>query len=406
RGYGGPQGFFALESQMDACAAALGLDPVEFRRRNVIRAGEGSPIFRALGEGKEGFDQTIQSYGLDTCIEKGMASIGWREKRGKPGSGKKRRGVGCAFAMHGTGIPGVDMGAAAIKMNEDASFNLMVGATDIGTGSDTVFAQIAAEVLDVAAEKIQVYSSDTDFTPFDVGAYASSTTYISGQAVKKASEAVKAQIVKVAARLLEVPADRLRCRGGKVFDPAGRSVTYEEIALHSLYVDAQFQIMGIASHMSYDSPPPFATQFAEVEVDCETGEIKVEKLVACVDCGVAMNPKMAEGQIEGGLMQSLGYALSEAFHFDEQGNLLETSFRDYALFTALDMPPIETHLIETYEPTGPFGAKSVAEIPMDGTAPAIANALFDATGVRITEIPITPERMRAALQGVGKNGKS
>ncbi|MCS6804870.1 MAG: molybdopterin-dependent oxidoreductase [Blastocatellia bacterium] len=401
RGYGAPQGFFALESHMDELAELIGMDPIEFRKRNVVKQGDETPIAEVLGEGREGYKQIIRSYGLDECIERGMEAIGWKEKRQQAASSQQgpgvRRGVGVALALQASGIPGVDMGAASIKMNEDGSFNLLVGATDIGTGADTVLAQIAAEELSVPVERIIMYSSDTDFTPFDPGAYASSTTYISGGAVKKAAVQVKQQILEVASRLLEDNIENLRCEAGRVMSVSGQSVSYEEICLSALYQRDQFQIMAVASHMSYDSPPPFAATFAEVEVDTETGVVRVVKIVSAIDCGIPVNPQAAEGQIEGAVTQALGFALTEDMPHDGQGRMLNTDFKTYRIFTAMDMPEIIPILVKTYEPTGPFGAKAIAEIPINGPAPAIANAIANAVGVRLRDLPFTPEKVWRAL---------
>src|SRR5579859_3656379 len=342
RGYGVPQGIFALESHMDEVAKTLGMDPIVFRQKNWIRQGDENPLSVALGEGKEGLAQVIQSCGLPGCIDKGKAAIGWDEKRGHPGEGRIRRGVGVAIAMHGTAIAGLDMGGASIKLNDDGSFNVLVGATDLGTGSDTVLAQIGAEVLGVPVSDIIIHSSDTDFTPFDTGAYASSTTYISGGAVKKAAEQVREQICEVAGRMLNAPPDALHLENRRVYAPDGRSVSISDVALHSLHVENQHQIMATASTMSYDSPPPFAAQFAEVEVDSETGSVRVVKMVSAVDCGRAINPATAEGQIEGGATQALGYGVCEEMRYDDQGALLTTDFTTYHIFRADEMPAMET----------------------------------------------------------------
>ena len=399
RGYGCPQGFFALESHVDEIASALGEDPVEFRGRNHVVEGDDQPIAEVLGEGKEGFRQLIRSCGLPQAIVLGAQAVGWKGKRSAPrGDGALRRGVGMAIVMQASGIPGVDMGAASLKMNEDGSFNLLVGATDIGTGADTMFCQIAAEALGVGIEKIIPYSSDTDMTPFDPGAYASSTTYVSGHAVEKAARLVLRQIQEVGARMLEEDVDAVVLHGEKVCAKDGRFVTYPQVCLSSLYQKDQFQIMATASHMSYDSPPPFAAVFVEVEVDTETGLVRVLKLVEAVDCGQVVNPQMAEGQVEGAAVQSLGYALYERMPLDADGRMQFRSFRDYTIATATDVPEIVTILVPTHEPTGPFGAKAIAEIPINGPAPAIANAVFHATGVRIRELPLTPERVLAALR--------
>ena len=402
RGYGVPQGIFALESHIDEVAKALGMDAIEFRKKNWIKAGDENPLSVALGEGKEGLVQVIQSCGLPECIERGKAAIGWEEKHGKPGEGHIKRGVGVAIAMHGTAIAGLDMGAASIKMNDDGSFNVLVGATDLGTGSDTVLAQIGAEVLGVPVSDIIIYSSDTDFTPFDTGAYASSTTYISGGAVKKAAEQVREQICEVAGRMLNAPPQDLRLENRRVYAPDGTSVSLSDVALHSLHVENQHQIMSTASMMTYDSPPPFAAQFAEVEVDTQTGAVRVVKVVSAVDCGRAINPATAEGQIEGGATQALGYGVCEEMRYDEQGALLTTDFTNYHIFRANEMPAMETMLIETSDPYGPYGAKAVAEIPIDGVAPAIANAVADALGLRVREAPLTPERVWRVLREASK----
>ncbi|NLE76406.1 MAG: molybdopterin-dependent oxidoreductase, partial [Chloroflexi bacterium] len=339
RGYGTPQGFFALESFMDEAAAALGMGPLELRRRNWVQPGDTFALAKALGEGREGFETPIASCALAECVAQGAAAIGWGQAQPPdPQRPHIRRGQGVACSAQGSGIPGLDMGAASLKMNDDGSFNLLMGATDLGTGSDTALAQMAAEVLGVGLEEILVYSSDTDLTPFDKGAYASSTTYISGMAVKKAAEDVAQQIKEVAAKILGAPAGDLSLAGRAVFAPDGRRVSLEEVALHSLHVANQRQIMAAASHMSYLSPPPFAATFADVEVDVETGEVRVVKLVCAVDCGVAVNPAAAQGQIEGGVTQALGYALCEEMIYDEAGRLVNPSFRGYHIFRADEMP--------------------------------------------------------------------
>lgn len=408
RGYGCPQGFFALETHVDEICAAIGEDPLEFRRRNHVREGDDQPIAQVLGEGREGFQQVVRSCGLPEAIRLGARAIGWGAKWEKPAAGDVRsahlkRGLGMAIVMQASGIPGVDMGAASLKMNEDGSFNLLVGATDIGTGADTMFCQIAAEALGVPVEKIIPYSSDTDMTPFDPGAYASSTTYISGRAVQKAALEVKRQVAAVGASLLEEKPDDVVLHGGKVCARDGRHVTYEQVCLSSLYQRDQFQIMATASHMSYESPPPFAAVFAEVEVDTETGLVRVLKLVEAVDCGQVVNPSMAEGQVEGAAVQSIGYGLYERMPVDAEGRMQFRSFRDYTIATAVDVPEIVTILVPTHEPTGPFGAKAIAEIPINGPAPAIANAVFNATGARIRELPLTPDRvLRALREGMEK----
>ncbi|MBW7882797.1 MAG: molybdopterin-dependent oxidoreductase [Caldilineaceae bacterium] len=407
RGYGAPQALFGLEQHMEEFALKLGLDPVEFKRKNWVKVGQDLPLARAMGEGREGFEQIVRSNGLDECVRAGMEAVGW-ERRSDPNWRRDpkfphiKRGIGLAICMHGTGIAGLDMGAASIKLNDDGSFNLLIGATDLGTGSDTVLGQIAAETLGVPLEQVIVYSSDTDFTPFDTGAYASSTTYISGGAVLKAAEDVREQILRHTAKHLikGLDPERLWLEDGNVVAPDGRRVSLEAVALHSLHQADQHQIMATASHMSYLSPPPFAAQFAAVAVDTETGVVTCTDLVMAVDCGVAINPVTATGQVEGGMVQALGYALCEEMVYDAQGRLVNPRLGEYRIFAADEVPALRAILVQTYEPSGPYGAKAVAEIPMDGVAPAVASAIYDATGLRLRALPFTPERVWRALREI------
>jgi putative selenate reductase molybdopterin-binding subunit len=285
-------------------------------------------------------------------------------------------------------------------MNEDGSFNCLVGATDLGTGSDTVLGQMAAEVLGVPLDDIIMYSSDTDFTPFDVGAYASSTTYISGAAVVVAAEKVAAQIKAVASELLNVPIDQITLADKAAWSADGRSVTLTQVAMNSLHHANQHQIMAVGSYVSPESPPPFAAQFAEITVDIETGQVTVDKLVMAVDSGTIVNPVTAGGQIEGGMTQALGYAVCEEMTYDDQGRSLANDLYDYKIFRADEMPELDVIFVETKEPSHPFGVKAVAEIPMDGVGPAVVNAILDATGAQVNEIPATPERVWKAIHNV------
>jgi putative selenate reductase molybdopterin-binding subunit len=408
RGYGAPQAHFALECHMDDVARALDLDPIEFRRANWVGLGDPLDIAPRLGE-RGAADEIapedlprIRSCGTEECVARALRAIDWerrddRDWRRPPDRPSIRRGIGFAFCMHGTGIPLVDMGSASIKMNDDGSFNLLVGATDLGTGADTVLAQIAAEVLGVRTSDVLVYAADTDLTPFDTGAYASSTTYISGTAVRKAAAAARERIVARAARLLGVDASLVRLEDRRAWAADGRSLSLEQIALNALHTEDQEQIIGTASHFSGDSPSPFAAQVASVEVDVETGEITVERLVMAVDCGVAINPLTASGQVEGGMIQALGYALTEEIVLDELGRPLNARIGPYWIYRADDVPALNVILVETVEPTGPFGAKAIGEIPIDGVAPAVRNAVLDATGVAIDALPLTPERVWRAL---------
>jgi len=414
RGYGVPQGYWPLERHMEKIARKLALDPIEFRLKNALRAGELHPFSTAWSEGREPRPETISTCGLEECARQGRAAIGWDQKfanlawqAADPTRPHLRKGIGVALVMQGTAIPYLDMGGASIKINDDGSFNLLVGATDLGTGSDTVLAQMAAEILGVPVEDIITYSSDTDFTPFDKGAYASSTTYISGAAVAKAAEKVAERIKIRAARMLKVegsdvdgyvPPPTLKLSNRRVTTPDGRSVTLAELAQDALHRTDQEQIMGVASYMSPVSPPPFAAQFAEVTVDTETGEVRVDQLVMAVDSGVIVNPITASGQIEGGMTQALGYAVCEEMRYDEKGVARERDLRDYHIFRSDEMPELETIFVETFEPSHPFGVKAAAEIPMDGVAPAVGNAVLDACGVDIDDNPILPEKVWRALK--------
>ena len=399
RGYGATQGYFPLETAMDELAEKLGIDPVELRRINHLRAGETSPIFQKLGEGREGVSQTVNSCELGRCIEIGAERIGWEAKRGaRREDGPWSHGVGMAIMMQGSGIPEIDMAAATIKMNEDGSFNLLVGATDIGTGSDTILAQLAAEVLAVPLEKMIVTSSDTDVTPFDVGAYASSTTYVSGTAVVRAAKKVRKQILDVAASLLDYPQEELALAGQAVTAPDGTRVGLDRVCQRAMYESGQFQIGATASFVPSESPPPFLANFAEVAVDRETGRVNVLQYVAVADCGVAIHPRLAEGQLEGAIVNGIGYALTEEMLISSRGRVRNPSWFEYKIPGSLDVPELEVVLVDSHEPTGPMGAKSIGEIGINGPIPTIANAIYDAVGIRLRETPFTPERVLAAIE--------
>ena len=401
RGYGATQGYFAFNQQVDMIARKTGQDMLEYIKAWHIQEGETSRVFEALGEGKKGVAQSVGSCRLDECIERGAEAIGWYQKRDRHAEtgADLVRGVGAAVSMQGSAIPRIDMASAYMKMNEDGSFNLAVGATDIGTGSDTILAQIAAEVLRVPVDKIIVYSSDTDHTPFDSGAYASSTTYLSGAAVEKCAREIEEQILERGALLLEADRQNLGLEDGSAADRStGSEVTYREICESSLYGRDQFQIQAAASQTTDLSPPPFMAQFAEVEVDRRTGRVNVVKLVSAVDCGQPINPVLVEGQVEGAALNGIGLALCEEYLFDSRGAMRNPRFWDYKIYTAVDVPEMETIIIPSHEGTGPFGAKSVGEIAINGPAPAIANAIFDAVDIRMFELPMTPERVWKKLR--------
>ncbi len=426
RGYGVPQGYWAVERHMEKIARKLGLDPLEFRLKNTLRVGQVHPFSTAWSEGREPRPEKIETCGLEECVRQGKAAVGWDQKFGnlawhqcQNSAGQAhpylRRGIGVALVMQGTAIPYLDMGGASIKMNDDGSFNLLIGATDLGTGSDTVLAQMAAEVLGVQVEDVIVYSSDTDFTPFDKGAYASSTTYISGTAVVQAAWQVAARIRERAARLFNemlsveatrVQPDEVRLAQRRAYAPDGRYLNLAEIATNALHHSDQEQIMAVASFKSPVSPPPFAAQFAEVTVDTQTGQVVVERLVMAVDGGMIVNPLTASGQVEGGMTQALGYAICEEMRYDDLGRARERNLGDYHIFQAHEMPQLETIFVETFEPSHPFGVKAVAEIPMDGVAPAVGNAVFDACGAQVDDNPILPEKVWRALRNNRSGRKS
>jgi len=412
RGYGVTQGVVATETLITQVAKTLHMDPLEFRLKNLIEPNTENIMSKVWSEGREAKGEMIVTNALREAAAQGAAAIGWYEKYGNPawhtvpGKPHLRRGIGVAFLMQGSGIPNLDMAAASIKMNDDGSFNVHVGATDLGTGSDTVLGQIAAEVLGCTLDALIITSSDTDFTPFDKGAYASSTTYISGGAIARAAQQVAAQIRAVAAEMLGVEPEELVLRDNHAFvrsdadsdAPFTYALTFREIALQALHKENQHQIMGQASFVSPVSPPPFAAQFAEVMVDLETGQVTCDRLLIALDSGQIVNPLTASGQAEGGMLQALGYGLTEELAFDAQGRVLNPRLDAYRVFRADEAPPLETIFVETFEPSHPMGVKSVSEIVVNGSAPAVINAVYDATDVLIKQTPLTPERVWRALQ--------
>ncbi len=406
RGYGAPQGFFALESHIDEIAHQLNMDPLEFRRKNHVRKGDWDPLEGEMVNGIWHSKRQFRSCGLPECLEKGAAAIGWDQPL-ESGDGRPiKRGRGMATAMQGSGVAGFEIGGASIKLNEDGSFNVMTGATDIGQGSDTVLAQIAAEALGVGMEKIIMHSADTDASVFDYGAYASSTTYISGGGVKIAAERVRQQILEVAGDLLDCAPTDMGIIDSVIHTPRGPSrLTVADIANETLYGRHRQQIMAKGDFWAEDSPAPFYAQFVEIEVDTETGQVRVTRAVNALDLGKAINPILATGQVEGAVAMALGYALTEGIKFDEQGRVRNPGFVDYKVISSMDMPEMITLLVEDTEETGPFGAKSAGEVPINGMAPAVANAIYDALGMRIRTLPLTPEKILAAL-GIVKREKN
>lgn len=393
RGYGAIQGNFALESAVDKMAEILGMDPMEFRKKNMIRQGEGSPVFKIMGEGTEGVDMIIENCKLPECIERGLELSNWKDQYPrKQVTPSKVRGIGCAIAMQGSGIPAIDMGAALLKLNDKGFFNLLVGATDLGTGSDTILAQIAAETLGIETEKIVVYSSDTDLTPYDVGAYASSTTYVSGNAVKRAAENMRNKIIEAGAENLEVSREDVEFDGKYIKTHDGqKEITLEQLSVELYYNKHHKQLIASGSFSGEISPAPFMAGFAEVEVDTETGKVDLINYTAVVDCGTTINPNLCRIQVEGGLMQGIGMAMFEKVKHTEKGKLLTNNYINYNIPTRKDVGKLTVEFIDSFEPTGPHGAKSVGEIGIDTPPAAIANAIYNAVGVRIQKLPITSE---------------
>jgi CO/xanthine dehydrogenase Mo-binding subunit len=400
RGYGAIQGNYALESAVDMLCDELKMDPILFRQKNMMLEGETSPIFEIMGEGTEGTAMIMESCKLDYCVKRGLELIDWKNKYPRvPLNNHIVKGVGMAIAMQGSGIPYIDMGAATIKLNDDGFYNLMIGATDIGQGSDTILAQIAAEELGAKLDQIIVYSSDSDLTPFDTGAYASSTTYVSGNAVLNAAKQMKEMLIEEAQRALdtEVSFDGVTFKGQN-----GKEISLKELSNRLYYNEDQKQLTSTASYVGHKSPPPFMAGFVEVDVDIETGEFDIIDYVSVVDCGVTINPKLAQGQVEGGIVQGIGMAVYEDVKISKTGKMITNDLLNYRIPSRLEINRLTTEFAKSYETSGPFGAKSVGEIGIDTPPAAIANAIYNATGVRIKSLPITPEKI---LKGMKERGR-
>jgi xanthine dehydrogenase molybdenum-binding subunit len=401
RGYGAPQAYFALETQMDEIAEALGMDAIELRKRNALRPGDIGPAGTPFTNNQ-----------LPVCLDRGAARIGWDRRQKPTGSSNQSglgsrsrtvRGIGVATQLHSaTAYPETrEIANAAVGINEDGTVQLRIGSADLGTGAKTVLAQICAETLGVCYEDISVLAGDTDLVPYDLGAYASRTTYIAGGAVEQASRLAKERLLRVASDKLGAPVEDLSV-AQSVIRIAGRPdaiIPIAEIVGPAQGAPAE-TISGAARNQPLNAYS-FAAQFAEVEVDTETGHVRVLRMVAVHDIGKAINPAAAEGQVEGGLHQGIGYALMEDMVIDARtGRTLNPNFVDYKLLTALDMPELEVEFIESRLGDGPFGAKGVAEDSLCPTAPAITNAIYNATGVRITRLPVDPEQLLAAMSAI------
>lgn len=396
---GVPQGFFALESHLDEIARQLNMDALEIRRKNWIKVGDTVTLLHEARNTREGDEHLIKSCALPACLQIVEEKLQWKEKRGKGGSGRFRRGVGAALTMHSPAVSGLTMAEASLKLNEDGSFTLLIGATDTGTGAETVIAQLVAEVLGVRTTDIMFRSSDTDFTPLLTGISLSATLLATGCAVKEAAERVRARIGEIAGRMLKAKPEDLIIKDGVICAPEERRATISQLALYARYMEEQPQIMATGSWRGRQIPPSFAAQGAEVEVDTETGIVRVLKVLSAIDIGRLINPVIAEGQVEGAVTQALGYGICEELFYDRHGAALTTTLHDYRIFGAPDMPEIEIHMVKTDDPAGPLGAKALAEISLDGTAPAIANAVADAIATRVRQLPLTPERVLRALRG-------
>lgn len=393
RGYGATQGIFAVESAVNELADRLGMDPVALREKNMVREGQIMPAY---------YNEPASACALDKCMERCKELFGWEEKFPVRDMGNgKVRAAGVAMAMQGSGISGVDVGSATIKLSDEGFYNLSIGAADMGTGCDTILAQIAAECLECSVDNIAVFGADSDASPYDSGSYASSTTYVTGKAVEQACTQLKEQICAVAAQMLGCPAGELEFAGDRVRRLDGRGeVTLAEIATKSMCGNP-IAVQATSSHTSPVSPPPFMVGMAEVEVDKETGSVEVLDYAAVVDCGTPINPNLARVQTEGGIVQGIGMALFEDVTYNEKGRLLENSFLQYKIPTRLDMGHLKVEFAPSYEPSGPFGAKSIGEIVINTPSPAIAQAVFRATGVWHRELPITPEKVLMGMKNRG-----
>ena len=390
RGYGATQGLFAVESAVNELAAKLHMDPFELRMKNIVKEGDVMPAY---------YGQVNTSCALDRCLERVKKMIDWDNKYPVCDMGNgKVRAVGMGMAMQGSGITSVDVGSATIKVNDDGFYTLAIGAADMGTGCDTILAQIAAEVLDCSIDEITVFGADTDTSPYDSGSYASSTTYVTGKAVEQCALKVREQICKLGAQLLGCGESDVEFDGKTVFvsaDPA-RSVPLADIATASMFGhDVPLEVT--ETHMSPLSPPPYMVGAAEVEVDTETGEVKLLEFDACVDCGTPINPNLTRVQAEGGLLQGIGMTLTENITYDQRGWPMENSLMQYKIPTRADVGHIRVEFENSYEPNGPFGAKSIGEGVINTPLPAISDAIYNAIGTRFYELPITPEKIAMAV---------
>ena len=390
RGYGATQGVFALESAVSELAAKIGMEPTKIREMNMVREGDIMPAY---------YGETANSCALDRCLARAKEMIKWDEKYPCKDMGNgKVRSVGMSMAMQGSGISGVDVGSATIKLNDDGLYTLSIAAADMGTGCDTILAQMAAECLQCPVDDIMVSGADTDTSPYDSGSYASSSTYVTGKAVERACEKLKVHILNKAAEKMEIEStDNLEFDGKKVTDPeSGKEVSLVDIATASMFNNNEtFQVT--ETNSSPVSPPPFMVGMVEIELDKETGHIEILDYVAVVDCGTPVNPNLARVQVEGGLGQGIGMALYEGVDYTPNGYVKQNSFMQYKVPSRVDVGKLRVEFESSYEPTGPFGAKSIGEIVINTPSPALAHAVFNATGLWIRELPITSEKIVMGL---------
>ncbi len=390
RGYGATQGQFAVESAVNELAAKLGMDPVALRLKNIVREGMSMPAY---------YGETANACALDKCIEHCCSMFGWEEKfpvRVMPDG--KIRSAGVAISMQGSGISGVDVGSATIKLNDEGFYILMIGAADMGTGCDTILAQMAAECLECSVDEIEVFGADSDASPYDSGSYASSTTYVTGKAVENACNELRENLCQLGASLLHCDRSEVEFFGNGVrkLDGTGE-VSRFDLATASM-VNNTIAVQTTASHSSPVSPPPFMVGMVEIELDPETGSVEILDYNAVIDCGIPVNPNLATIQAEGGIVQGIGMALYENVTYSKKGRIAENSFMQYKIPTRLDMGHLKVEFEESYEPTGPFGVKSIGEIVINTPAPALAHAIFRATGVWHRTLPITPEKILFGIE--------
>lgn len=385
RGYGATQGIFAVESAVNELAQVLGMDPTVLREKNMVREGQVMPAY---------YGETANSCALDRCLARAKEMIDWDKKYPYYDCGNgKVRGVGVAMAMQGSGISSVDTGSVAIKVNDDGFYSLMIGATDMGTGCDTILSQMAAECLECSMDDIIVHGVDTDISPYDCGSYASSTTYVTGMAVVKTCETLRGKICERGAEYLGCDVADVEFDGEKVTDlKSGRSISRKEIGNKVMCFNNE-PLSASEAFSAPVSPPPFMAGIAEVEIDKETGVVEMVDYAAVVDCGTVVNPNLARVQVEGGIAQGIGMALYEDVVYSEKGKNYSNSFMQYKIPSRLDVGNIRVEFESSYEPTGPFGAKSIGEIVINTPSPAISNAIQNAVGVIIRELPMTAEKV-------------